>query len=73
MKAIGYIRVSTEGQATEGVSLDAQSAKIRAYCELNDLGVRQRFVHFRDISPQSHLWQDFDNQPLKVRTTKLNA
>ncbi len=36
-KAIGYIRVSTEGQATEGVSLDAQSAKIRAYCELNDL------------------------------------
>ena len=37
MKAIGYIRVSTEGQATEGVSLDAQSAKIRAYCELNDL------------------------------------
>jgi len=36
-KAIGYIRVSTEGQATEGVSLDAQSAKIRAYCDLNDL------------------------------------
>jgi site-specific DNA recombinase len=36
-KAIGYIRVSTEMQATEGVSLDAQSAKIRAYCELNDL------------------------------------
>ena len=36
MKAIGYIRVSTEGQATEGVSLDAQASKIRAYCELND-------------------------------------
>lgn len=36
-KAIGYIRVSTEGQASEGVSLDAQSAKIRAYCDLNDL------------------------------------
>jgi len=36
-KAIGYIRVSTEGQALEGVSLDAQSAKIRAYCDLNDL------------------------------------
>ncbi|HBC42035.1 MAG TPA: recombinase [Pseudanabaena sp.] len=36
-KAIGYIRVSTEMQATEGVSLDAQSAKVRAYCDLNDL------------------------------------
>ncbi|MBD2152616.1 recombinase family protein [Pseudanabaena sp. FACHB-1277] len=36
-KAIGYIRVSTEMQANEGVSLEAQSAKIRAYCELNDL------------------------------------
>ncbi|KAF0241624.1 MAG: putative site-specific DNA [Planctomycetota bacterium] len=30
--AIGYVRVSTAGQATEGVSLDAQEAKIRAWC-----------------------------------------
>lgn len=36
MKAIGYIRVSTEGQAEDGVSLDAQEAKIRAWAELND-------------------------------------
>ncbi len=34
--AIGYIRVSTEEQATEGVSLDAQRAKIEAWCQLND-------------------------------------
>lgn len=34
--AIGYIRVSTEGQAQDGVSLDAQRAKITAWCELND-------------------------------------
>ena len=34
-KAIGYVRVSTEGQATEGVSLEAQRAKIAAWCELN--------------------------------------
>lgn len=37
MKAIGYIRVSTEDQAREGVSLDNQEAKIRAYAELKDL------------------------------------
>ena len=35
-KAIGYIRVSTQGQADEGVSLDAQRAKIEAWCSLND-------------------------------------
>lgn len=36
-KAIGYIRVSTTEQAQEGISLEAQASKIRAYCELNDL------------------------------------
>jgi len=34
--AIGYIRVSTEQQATEGVSLDMQRAKIAAWCLVND-------------------------------------
>lgn len=34
--AIGYIRVSTEGQAQDGVSLDAQRAKIEAWAMLND-------------------------------------
>lgn len=28
--AIGYLRVSTDGQAQDGVSLDAQRAKIEA-------------------------------------------
>ncbi len=37
MKTIGYVRVSTDEQAREGVSLDSQKAKIAAYCELNDL------------------------------------
>jgi site-specific DNA recombinase len=37
MKAIGYARVSTEEQAREGVSLDNQEAKIRAYAEVHDL------------------------------------
>ena len=37
MTAIGYVRVSTEDQAKEGVSLDNQKAKIEAYCQLKDL------------------------------------
>jgi site-specific DNA recombinase len=37
MKAIGYIRVSTEDQAREGVSLDNQESKIKSYAALNDL------------------------------------
>jgi len=36
-KAIGYIRVSTQEQATHGVSLEAQSEKIRAYASLYDI------------------------------------
>lgn len=36
-RAIGYVRVSTSEQATEGISLDNQKAKIQAYCNLNEL------------------------------------
>jgi len=34
--AIGYVRVSTEDQASEGVSLDAQKARVAAWCLAND-------------------------------------
>ena len=34
-EAVGYVRVSTEGQAQKGVSLEAQEAKIRAWCKAN--------------------------------------
>jgi site-specific DNA recombinase len=34
--AIGYVRVSTQGQAEEGVSLAAQKARIAAWCAAND-------------------------------------
>ncbi len=37
MKAIGYIRVSTEEQAAQGISLSAQRQKIEAYCVAKDL------------------------------------
>ena len=46
--AIGYVRVSTQEQATEGVSLDAQKDKIRAYCQMH----RIRLV---DIDYPNHL------------------
>lgn len=36
-KAIGYVRVSTEEQAEEGVSLAAQRDRIIAYCEAHGL------------------------------------
>ena len=36
MKAIGYIRVSTMEQVAEGVSLEAQRAKITSWCAAND-------------------------------------
>jgi site-specific DNA recombinase len=37
MRAIGYVRVSTEEQARGGVSLDMQRAKIRSYANLEDM------------------------------------
>ena len=37
IKAIGYIRVSTDEQAKEGMSLENQKEKIRSYCDLKDL------------------------------------
>lgn len=43
-KAIGYIRVSTEQQADEGVSLAAQKGKIAAWCEVNGYELDSIFV-----------------------------
>lgn len=45
MKAVGYIRVSTLGQAEDGISLGAQEAKVRAWAELNNA---DDVVIFRD-------------------------
>lgn len=38
-KAVCYIRVSTEEQAREGVSLEAQEERLRAYCKMADLEI----------------------------------
>lgn len=39
MGAVLYIRVSTDEQARHGVSLDAQEARLRAYCTMKDLEI----------------------------------
>ena len=36
LKAVGYVRVSTDEQAKEGLSLDVQEARIRAYCDAKE-------------------------------------
>jgi len=74
--AIGYVRVSTEDQASEGVSLDAQKAKLAAWCLANDyelsaalvVELRDRGLSLRDIA--SHLTQT--NIPTKKGNTKWN-
>lgn len=43
-KAIAYVRVSTTGQAEDGVSLEAQEARIRAWCSLEDYDLADVFI-----------------------------
>lgn len=34
-KAVGYVRVSTEGQAAEGLTREAQRDRVEAWCQAN--------------------------------------
>jgi site-specific DNA recombinase len=43
-QAIGYVRVSTQKQVDEGVSIDAQVNKIKAWASLNDYEVVEIFI-----------------------------
>lgn len=43
-KAMAYVRVSTTGQAEDGVSLEAQEARIRAWCTLEDYALADVFI-----------------------------
>ena len=42
-RAIAYLRVSTIGQATDGVSLSTQRSRIVAWCELNGYRLAHMF------------------------------
>ena len=41
MKAIGYVRCSTQEQADSGLGLAAQAERIRAYCRMRGLELSQ--------------------------------
>jgi hypothetical protein len=43
-EAIGYVRVSTEEQANQGVSLEPQRAKVLVYCGLHGLELAQTYA-----------------------------
>ena len=43
-RAVGYCRVSTDAQATDGVSLDAQRARIAAWAEANGYRLADSFT-----------------------------
>lgn len=44
MKALAYVRVSTEEQAREGISLQNQESRIRAFCQAKDWGLADVLV-----------------------------
>ena len=44
MKAVAYLRVSTEGQAEEGLGLDFQRAKIEELAREKGLKVAEYYV-----------------------------
>lgn len=59
MKAIGYIRVSTEEQAREGISLEAQEEKIKKYADLHNLGLVEV------INDEGKSGKDLDREGIK--------
>ena len=57
--AVGYVRVSTDEQARDGVSLEAQQARIRAYAEAKDLTLAEI------LSDQGYSGKDFNRPALQ--------
>jgi site-specific DNA recombinase len=54
MKAIGYVRVSTDKQADFGVSLEAQTAKIRAMAVVQDVDLVDVIVDAGESAKSLH-------------------
>ena len=54
IRAVGYVRVSTEIQVSEGVSLETQRVKIRAHCIAHDIDPVS-YTHLRAHETVLHL------------------
>ncbi len=69
MRIIGYARVSTNDQAENGVSLDAQAEKIRAYCKATGsqcVGIIEDDASAKDLK-RPGLQQILEEIPQKAR------
>ncbi len=78
--AVGYLRVSTEDQAREGFSLDAQRARIRAYCSAKGYALLREFVDdgFSGRTTNRPAFQDLmqsvrDGIPVDGRNERVDA
>ena len=70
IRAAIYTRVSTEDQAKEGFSLDAQLDKLRSYCKARDWGIGGEYPGW--ITPERR--KELDRQVINIRTcVKVNA
>jgi DNA invertase Pin-like site-specific DNA recombinase len=72
MKAIGYIRVSSDEQVKEGVNLDNQRDKIAAYCSLNDMALMDT-IHDDGISAKNLNREGIQNLIFLVKSGKIDA
>ena len=54
MQAIGYVRVSTDKQAEQGVSLEAQEAKVRAMATVQGAELRDVIVDGGESAKSLH-------------------
>ncbi len=59
MKINGYIRVSSEEQSQQGISLSMQGEKISAYCAVNDLELTCIYYDFGISAKNIHLRPGF--------------
>jgi DNA invertase Pin-like site-specific DNA recombinase len=67
IRAVGYVRVSTEIQVSEGVSLETQRVKIRAHCIAHDIDL------IEIISDDGVSAKSLDDQGLKRALWMLDA
>ena len=71
---VAYVRVSTEEQANEGVSLDAQEARIRAYCAMRGLNLVEVIIDAGVSAGKPLSTRDGGKRVLDlVRARKVNA